>query len=70
MLREFTSLELLGAYLALDTHFWACSLDVLSQLTPRQVLELFDVADVTAKLRALIHLHMLLKLIYSLPLYL
>ena len=34
------------------------------------MLELFDVADVAAELRALVHLHVLLQLVDSLPIYL
>ena len=68
MLLELSSSELLGADLALDADFRTVSFNVLTQLASSQMLKLFNVANIAAKLRALIHLHVLLQLIYCFPL--
>ena len=52
MLVELSSVEVLVANLALDHHLGALAFDMLIQLSPGHVLEVFVIADVTAELWA------------------
>lgn len=61
MLTKLSSLEGLSADIALDLDLGAVLLYMISQLGSRHVLELLQVADVTAVLRTFVVLRMLLK---------
>ena len=61
MLSKLSSLEGLSADIALDLDFGAVLLYMVSQLGSRHVLELLQVADVTAVLRTFVVLRVLLK---------
>lgn len=61
MLTKLSSLEGLSADIALDLDFGAVLLYMVSQLSSRHVLELLQVADVTAVLRTFVVLRVLLK---------
>ena len=63
MIRVFASTELFRTYRTLKHHLWTFSFDVLSQLWPRQMLILFHVTNITAKLGTLIIADMILKFI-------
>ena len=66
MIRKFGSAEVAFANLTLHDNFWAISLDMLEQLGPSHVLEVFMVADVAAKFGTFVH-RMLLQLEHGLP---
>lgn len=67
VLRKLSATELFPTNLTHDPYLWTFSFDVLSQFSTSQKLILLHVADVAAEFRALIHLHMLLKLIDCFP---
>ena len=67
VLLELASPELLAANLALYLYFLAVTLDVLTELRSRQLLELLAVADVAAILVTLVELGVLLQLADRLP---
>lgn len=62
MLSELSSSKFFHTYLALNHHFWAHSLDVVSKLGSSHVLEFSKVADVTTVLGTLVILSVLLEL--------
>ena len=66
MTREFYSVKVLHTGLALDHYLRTFSFNVLKQLSPCHVLKVFVIANVAAKLRALIHC-MLLELPHGFP---
>ena len=66
MTREFSSVKVFYAGLALDHYLRTFSFDVLKQLCPCHVLKVFVIAYVASKLGALIH-GMLLELPHGFP---
>ena len=66
MTREFGTIKVSNAGLALDHNFRAFSLDMLKQLSPCHMLKVFVIAYVAAEFGALIH-GMLLELPHGLP---
>lgn len=63
---ELCSVEITVAYLALDHYFWTVSFDVLEQLSPCHVLEVFMVTDVTSEFGAITNC-VLLELSHCFP---
>ena len=55
VIRKFGSAEVAFANLTLHDNFWAISLDMLEQLGPSHVLEVFMVADVAAEFGTFVH---------------
>lgn len=66
VVRELSSVELPLADLALYDDLGALSFDVLEQLSPGHVLVVLVIANIAAKLRALVH-RVLLQLGHGLP---